>query len=106
MCYGAIDGKHVAIRAPSNCGSTYFNYKKTNSIVLMAIVDHDYCFKYINVGSNGSLSDGGIFRNCSIFEALQNNLFPERGCILGDDAFPLKPYLMKPYSRRNLSFDE
>lgn len=72
----------------------------------MALVDYDYCFTYIDVGANGSASDGSIFRNCSLFQALENNLLPENGVIVGDDAFPLKNYLMKPYSQRNLTYDE
>jgi hypothetical protein len=60
-CYGAIDGKHIVIHAPANCGSTIYNYKKCNSIVLRVVVGPNYQFIYIDVGSNGSLSDGGVF---------------------------------------------
>ena len=88
-CYGVIDGRHIAIRAPANCGSTFYNYKKSNSIVLTALEGPNYQFIYIDVGSNGSLSDGGVFRNCSLFEALESVLFPNNDFI-GDDEFPLK----------------
>jgi hypothetical protein len=72
----------------------------------MAVVGPSYQFIYIDVGSNGSLSDGGVFRNCSLFEALENGLLPNNGVIVGDDAFPLKTYLMKPYPGGNLAYDE
>lgn len=102
-CHGAIDGKHLIIQAPPNCGSEYFNYKGSNSVVLMAVVDHDYCFRHVNIGANGRNSDGGIFKNSKLRSDLENNLLPKGGFLVGDDAFPLKSYLLKPYSGTNLS---
>lgn len=76
----------------------------------MALVDADYKFTYVDVGCNGRISDGGVFGNCSLSSALENNTLklpkprPLKGrnqvtpfVIVADDAFPLKPYLMKPY---------
>jgi len=77
--YGAIDGKHVMIRAPPDCGSDFYNYKGSNSIILLAVVDHDYCFSYINVGANGKCSDGGVFQNSSILKDLENGMLPTGG---------------------------
>lgn len=70
------------------------------------MADDDYCFTYINVGASGSASDGGVFKDCSFYQQLVNGLLPENGVIVGDAAFPLKSYLMKPYPGVNLSVEQ
>lgn len=118
-CIGTIDGKHINIQCPINAGSAYFNYKGSHSIVLLAIVDADYKFITIDVGSYGRNSDGGIFSNSIIGKKLHNttlnipkpNPLLENGdplpyVFVGDEAFPLKPYLLRPYSRNSLGDNE
>ena len=35
----AVDGKHIVLEQPKNSGSHHHNYKGTDSIILMAVVD-------------------------------------------------------------------
>ena len=70
-CIGAIDGKHVQMYSPRNSRSLFFNYKKHFSIVLLALVDADYRFRYVQVGDYGRNSDGGIFKNSALGMGLQ-----------------------------------
>ncbi|XP_071961474.1 uncharacterized protein [Antedon mediterranea] len=117
-CIGSIDGKHITMQCPPKSGSFYYNYKGTHSIVLMALVDANYRFLYIDVGCNGRISDGGVLRNSTLWQALtseSNMLNIPEPCklpgsdivtphvILADDAFPLHRNIMKPYPQRGLS---
>lgn len=92
------------IQCPPNTGSNYYNYKGSFSIVLLALVDHDYNFQCIDIGNYGSNSDGGIFEKSMLKKGLEENMLklPDDAVMLGDEAFPLKTYLMKPYARRNI----
>lgn len=89
----------------------FFNYKGTFSIVLMAITDADYNFIYADIGCQGRISDGGVFRETTFYKKLaKSNLvlppplpLPGRDklspyVILTDDAFPLQEHIMKPFS--------
>ena len=111
-----MDGKHVLIKPPPNSGSYYFNYKHSFSIVLLTIVDANYKFLYTDIGCNGRISDGGVFRNCDMHKELDEKrlnipnptLLPSTHIpflymIVADDAFPLKKYTMKPFSQIGLT---
>jgi hypothetical protein len=53
------------------------------------------------LGKKGSESDGRVFQNCSLLERLENGLLPTGNFLVGDDAVPLKPSLMKAYKNYN-----
>jgi hypothetical protein len=78
----------------------------------MAVVDAEYKFIAINIGCNGRISDGGVFSASGLPEFLEHQLCtilpqnplngrhkPLPHIVIADDAFPLRPYLMKPYPR-------
>ena len=113
---GAIDGKHVVVKAPGRSGSTFFNYKGTFSVVLMALVDANLQFITIDVGGYGRASDGGIFATSNLGRAVLDgsinfppdapltgaeHLGPMPYVIVGDEAFPLLRNLMRPFPGRS-----
>lgn len=117
-CIGALDGKYVVIQAPANSGSQFFNYKKTFSIVLLALVDAHYRFIAVDIGGYGRNSDGGLFTISNLGKALEknklnvpkDNALPNTQTIMpyvivGDEAFPLKKYLLRPYPGSQIQED-
>ena len=115
-CIGAVDGKHINIEAPANSSSVYFSYKKTFSVILLALVDANYNFIMIDVGSFGRSRDCGIFSHSALGKRTENGSLniPPDIClpginiealfvIVGNEAFPLKTYLMRPYPGRQSS---
>ncbi|CAB3227698.1 unnamed protein product [Arctia plantaginis] len=72
-CIGALDGKHVVFECPANSGSKYFCYKKTFSIVLLALVDADYRFTLLDIGGLGKNSDSCLFANSVVGKSLAQN---------------------------------
>lgn len=76
----------------------------------MALVDVKCNFIYVNVGAQGKNHDAGIFTTSSLGQRLKNgtlNIPQDRALpgtniiapyvIIGDSAFPLKTYLLRPY---------
>lgn len=102
-----------------NSGSEYFNYKKSFSIVLMALVDANYKFIMVDVGAYGKNSDGGILAHSEMGKRFEektlnvpnDTLLPGTAIeapyvIIGDEAFPLKPYFLRPYPEKHLDTDD
>ena len=88
-------------------------------IVLLALVDGDCKFLWVDLGAAGSSFDAQIFKHSDLRHKIEDGTigFPESESlvddgpkvnyfILGDDAFPLKLWLMKPYSRRGMDLNQ
>lgn len=117
-CIGAVDGKHIRLKKPATTGSEFYNYKNFFSTVLLGVVDADYCFVAIDVGSYGANSDSNILKKSNFGRRLHANQLnipnaqmlpqddkgkPMPFMIVGDEAFALSRNILRPYPRRNLT---
>jgi hypothetical protein len=109
-CIGAIDGKHIEIQTPCKIGSIFFNYKNIFSVLLFTLVDASYKFTIIDFSGHGKSSDGGLFTRSILGKSLEANTLnisnsksppkseePLPFVIMGDEAFYIKKYLLRPY---------
>jgi len=110
-CIGAVDGKHVRIKMPTGSGSLFYNYKYFFSILLLALVDANYCFIAVNIGAVGKSSDSNVFKKSNIRRKLESNQLGIPGSrplpndengkcmpfvIMGDEAFALSEHVLRP----------
>ncbi|CAB4013843.1 Hypothetical predicted protein [Paramuricea clavata] len=115
-CIGAIDGKHIAIQNPNDSGSEFYNYKHFYSVLLLAVVDANYKFIYVDAGAAGRAGDAGLFNASVLKRTLDDGSLnlPPPACVegipealinyhmVGDDAFALTRNMMKPYPHRHM----
>lgn len=116
-CVAAVDGKHVRIFCPKKSGSLFFNYKDYFSIVLLAMVDANCKFLFVDIGAFGKEGDSSIFSSSvmgnkvysgTLFpadEVLPNSNKKLPYVVIGDEAFRLHRHLMKPYSKLSAKSD-
>ena len=82
---------------------------------MLAICDAKYCFSFLDIGAYGGTNDASVLSNSLFGKAFDKNPtslnLPSPSphghktlpyVLLGDDIFPLKPWLMKPYPGKNL----
>ena len=114
QCIGAIDGTHIPIIAPKDHPLDYFNRKGYHSILLQALVDDEYRFLNVNTGWPGSVHDARMLSNSRLIQRCEAETFLPKWevslgttrvplLILGDPAYPLQPWLMKPFSDTGLT---
>ncbi|XP_028400782.1 protein ALP1-like [Dendronephthya gigantea] len=112
FCWAAVDGCHIPIKCPpgglESC-KEYQNFKNFYSVVLMAFVDARYRFIWASCGFPGNSHDAVILQSTDLWQQIAEGVFfPQIGkrvmnrtlppLVLGDSAFPLQSWLMKPYT--------
>lgn len=118
-CVGAGDGKLIEVYSPSQSGSMYYNYQKYFSTNLFGICDAHKNFLYVDIGSYGKQSDGGVLFHSTFGKRLDtNNLnlpppapLPNTNTyfpyfFIADPAYPLKGNLLTPYAGNSLNLTE
>ena len=108
---GALDGKRICIQCPPNAGTLLNNYKRSFSIVLLAICDAKYNFTLVDIDRHGSNNDSQVLANRTMGKKFSNGTMnmptpsSREGCsldllfyyLVGDKIFPLKEWLLRPY---------
>lgn len=111
-CWSAVDGCHLPIKCPPGgmeASKEYHNYKNFYSIVFMGMVDAKYRFVWASCGFPGNSHDAIIFQSTDLWRQIhEGDYIPDVGkqvvnctippLVLGDSAFPLETWLMKPYT--------
>ncbi|XP_046406248.1 protein ANTAGONIST OF LIKE HETEROCHROMATIN PROTEIN 1-like [Ischnura elegans] len=95
--FGALDGTHIRIIKPSEDPMDYWNYKGYHSMVLMALVDHEYKFLYTNIGRQGRVNDATVYNFSGLKVELERREFDSKLHVIGDGGFPWSPSLLRPY---------
>ncbi|KAG0425285.1 hypothetical protein HPB47_027530 [Ixodes persulcatus] len=70
---GALDGCHLPVSPPKDLAVDYHNYKGWYSVILLALVDHRYLFRYISVGTPGRCHDASVYQRSPLAHLLEQN---------------------------------
>ena len=115
QCAGAIDGSHIPVSVPANLHTDYYNQKGWYSMLVQAVVSYDYTITDVNIGWPGSVHDAHVLVHSGLYHnATEGDLLPHTFAknvagveippyLIGDAAYPLKTWLIKPFPDRGLS---
>ncbi|XP_014776632.1 uncharacterized protein LOC106873678 [Octopus bimaculoides] len=98
---GIMATTHISILSPKDHPEVYINRKKTHTMVLQTICDHNMKFTDCYTGWPGSVHDSVVLCESDIFHEIENNptnfFIKEDIHLLGAAAYPLKKWLLTPF---------
>ena len=107
MCLGALDGSHINIKPPLGSETDYYNYKKFYSVILLAMVNSDLAFTYVNIGAPGRCNDSSVYSRSTLPDVIKNSVYEDyytmingvkvRSHMVADSAFALDKTVIKPF---------
>lgn len=102
---GFIDGSHIRLSAALGGEQDYYNRKGYPSMQLQIVVDNKLKIVKAYTGWPGCVHDARVLRNSCLFtKAEAGELFSQDHHIFGDNAYPLRNWLITPFKNfRNLS---
>ncbi|CAF1118756.1 unnamed protein product [Rotaria sordida] len=110
MCIGALDGTHFAIKPPLGYEVDYYNYKIYHSIIMLATVNADLLFTYVNRGAPGKCNESSIYNRSTLSQVIEDPTYENHFMIMdntkirchfiADSAFSLTKTLIKPFPER------
>ncbi|KAJ0169579.1 hypothetical protein K1T71_014764 [Dendrolimus kikuchii] len=93
---GTLDGTHIRIQSPcSQIGEEFRNRKGYFSLNIQAVCNANLQFMNVVARWPGSAHDATIFNNSELRAQCESGIFGNKW-LLGDSAYPLKPYLLTP----------
>lgn len=128
-CLGIVGGKNVMITNKKNSSLSSASAETSNTndnqtaslsnAILMAIVNDNFEFIYVNVSGKSRSNDSGIWESSDFNSRLQSNTlnipkdYNVHGTkyklpyvFIGDKSFPLRNNLLRPFALRILPYDE
>jgi len=97
---GCLDGTHITIKPPANDENSFVNRHHTHSLNVLAVAGPDLTIYYLNTNHPGRCHDAHVLRQSSLWQSFEeqgDRPFPG-AVLLGDSAYPLKQWLLTPFS--------
>ena len=114
---GAIDGTHIEIKAPLESAVDYFSRYHQYDFIVQGVVNGQKLFLDFSAGFPGSLHDARVLRNSTLYRRAERDEVLSsptarvghreiRPYLVGDSAYPLGPWLQKPFPEATRDRDE